>query len=337
MKRIAIVTGASSGMGQWFARTASEYVKFDQLWIIARRADRLEALAAELGAAAAGAAAGDAAGAGTIAGATAGAAAGDAAGDAAGTATGTAAGAGSVAGAAGATAGDAAGTATGTAAGAGASQEAPQASFEVRPVPMDLTSPQAIDSLAALLKEEGGEVVLLVNAAGFGKFQAVMDVPQQAACSMLQLNCEALMNMCRTMVPFMKSGAKILNIASVAAFQPVPYVTEYAATKAFVLNFSRGLWKELRPQGITVTALCPYWTRTEFFDVANNRDSKDRVSYFNAMYEPEDVVRRGWRDLMKGRDLSTFGFIARAQVVLVKLLPHRLVMCIWCRQQKIKE
>ncbi|MBR4547100.1 MAG: hypothetical protein IKO66_03510, partial [Paludibacteraceae bacterium] len=69
-------------------------------------------------------------------------------------------------------------------------------------------------------------------------------------------------------------------------------------------------------------------------NVSNTNTSKDRVTYFNAMYEPEDLVRRGWRDLLRDRDVSTYGFIARAQLVLVKLLPHRLVMHIWCKQQK---
>lgn len=259
MKKIAIVTGASSGMGQWFARTASEYIDFDELWIIARRADRLEDLASEL------------------------------------------------------------------------------SRIDVRCISMDLTDKSSITSLPGLLEEAGAEVVLLVNAAGFGKFQAVQNVPEKIADGMLALNCGALMDMCYAVLPFMKRGAKILNIASVAAFQPVPYVTEYAATKAFVLSFSRGLWKELRPKGITVTALCPYWTKTEFFDVANNRSTEDMVRYFNAMYEPEDVVRRGWRDLLKGRSISTFGFIARAQIFLVKILPHRLVMWVWCSQQHISQ
>ena len=312
MKRIAIVTGASSGMGQWFARTASEYVKFDELWIIARRADRLEALACELEAASRGTGAEElgenAASRGTGA---------EELEENASRRTGAE------------ELGENASRRTTESAGCGTRAS-------VRPVPMDLTDSAAVASLGKLLKEEDADVVLLVNAAGFGKFQAVADVPLQAADSMLDLNCRALMDMCYTVIPFMNNGAKILNIASVAAFQPVPYVTEYAATKAFVLSFSRGLWKELHHKGITVTALCPYWTRTEFFDVANNNDSKDMVKYFNAMYEPEDVVRRGWRDLMKGRDISTFGFIARAQIVLVKLLPHRLVMRIWCHQQKIK-
>ena len=257
MSRIAIITGASSGMGRRFAQTAAKHVAFDELWVIARRADRLEELSQEL------------------------------------------------------------------------------AGQTVRRIPMDLTDGDALEAFTRTLAAENPEIVLLVNAAGFGKFQAVEDVPRNTADSMLALNCSALMDMCYICLPYMKAGSRVLNIASVAAFQPVPYITEYAATKAFVLNFSRGLWKELRPKGITVTALCPYWTKTEFFDVANNRTEKDRITYFNAMYDPADVVNRGWRDLLKGRDLSTFGFIARMQIFLVKILPHRLVMKVWCRQQKI--
>ena len=259
MKKIAIVTGASSGMGREFARSAADKVKFDELWVVARRADRLEALADEL-----------------------------------------------------------------------------KDKTKVVPVPLDLEDSTSIDSLGEKIKAEEAEVVLLVNAAGFGKFQAVTDVPKEIADRMLALNCRAMMDMCYTCLPFMKAGARILNIASVAAFQPVPFITEYAATKAFVLSFSRGLWKEQKGKGITVTALCPYWTKTEFFDVAQKKDSENIVTYFNAMYEAKDVVERGWRDLLKGKDISTFGFIARAQIVLVKLLNHRAVMKIWCSQQGIK-
>ncbi|MBR3647979.1 MAG: SDR family NAD(P)-dependent oxidoreductase [Paludibacteraceae bacterium] len=264
MKRIAIITGASSGMGRRFAQTAAEHVAFDELWVIARREDRLLQLQEEL------------------------------------------------------------------------------KPVKVVPVAMDLSVRSEIAALGDKLKQEDADVVLLINAAGFGKFLAVKEVPQSVADEMLALNCGALMDMCYTCLPFMHRGAKILNIASVAAFQPVPYITEYAATKAFVLSFSRGLWKELRHEGITVTALCPYWTRTEFFSVAYNAPKKMvglpentcRISYYNTMYEPEDLVRRGWRDLLKGRDLSTYGFIARAQIALITLLPHRLVMRIWCSQQK---
>ena len=258
MKKVAIVTGASSGMGQQFARTAAQQFNFDELWIIARRAERLEALAQEL------------------------------------------------------------------------------SKQTVRCLPMDLTDANSLTDFSHLLKDEDVEIVLLVNAAGYGKFQAVQDIPQSVADHMLALNCKALMDLYYICLPYMKRGSKILNIASVAAFQPVPYIGEYAATKAFVLSFSRSLWTELRPQGITVTALCPYWTKTEFFDVANTKTTRDRVTYFNAMYDPKDLVARGWRDLKRGRDISTYGFVARAQVVLIKMLPHRFVMKVWCKQQNIK-
>lgn len=259
MKRIAIVTGASSGMGQRFALTAAAYIEFDELWLIARREARLRAMA-----------------------------------------------------------------------------ENELKGQKVRCLPLDLSASSSFDTLKEALNEEPCQVALLINAAGFGKFQAVMDVGEDIAEQMLDLNCRAVMKMCYACIPFMTKGSKILNIASVAAFQPVPYIGEYAATKAFVLSFSRALWKELRCQGITVTALCPYWTRTEFFDVANARKGKDRVTYYNAMYEPDDLVRRGWRDLLKGRDISTYGFIARFQLFFITLLPHRWVMDIWCRQQKIR-
>ena len=245
-------------MGRRFAETASAHVDFDELWIVARRLDRLEEVASAL------------------------------------------------------------------------------APLKVQCFPLDLSQEGGLEVISSKILSEQVQVALLVNGAGFGKFQAVEDVPREVADNMLALNCKALMDLCYVCLPHMAPDGKILNIASVAAFQSVPYVTEYAATKAFVLSFSRGLWKELRPKGITVTALCPYWTRTEFFDVANAKNGKDRVSYFNAMYEPDDLVRRAWRDLLCGRDISTFGFIARAQILLVKLLPHRLVMAVWCSQQKIQ-
>ncbi|MCQ2345004.1 MAG: SDR family NAD(P)-dependent oxidoreductase [Paludibacteraceae bacterium] len=260
MKRIAIVTGASSGMGQRFAITAANHVEYDELWLIARRGDRLMNMA-----------------------------------------------------------------------------EKELNGQKVRCFPLDLSLSSSFTTIKDALKEEPCQVVLLVNAAGFGKFQAIMDVSEEMAERMLDLNCKAVMKMCYACIPYMTRGAKILNIASVAAFQPVPYIGEYAATKAFVLSFSRALWKELRGSGITVTALCPYWTRTEFFDVANGREGKDMVKYFNAMYEPDQLVKRGWRDLANGRDISTFGFIARAQLFLITLLPHRWVMAIWCKQQNIKQ
>ena len=140
---------------------------------------------------------------------------------------------------------------------------------------------------------------------------------------MIDLNCAALTALCRIVVPYMPAGARIINFASVAAFQPVPYINVYAATKAYVLSFSRALARELRPRGISVTAVCPYWTATEFFDRAVAEDKPKVVKKYVAMYRPEQNVERAWRDALRGRDVSKFGFIARAQVGLARILPHR--------------
>ena len=133
----------------------------------------------------------------------------------------------------------------------------------------------------------------------------------------------------------MHRGARIINIASVAAFQPIPYINVYAATKAFVLYFSRALNRELKKRGITVTAVCPFWTKTEFFNRAVSAQSDAVVKKYTAMYRPEQIVTRAWRDAKRGKDVSKFGFVARAQAGLCKLLPHSLIMTIWQKQQKL--
>ena len=105
-------------------------------------------------------------------------------------------------------------------------------------------------------------------------------------------------------------GSQIINIASVAAFQPIPYIDIYGATKAFVLSFSRALNRELRKQGIGVMAVCPFWTKTAFFDRAVTSGERVVKKYI-AMYDPDDIVRRTWRDAKRGKAVCKYGFVAR--------------------------
>ena len=121
-----------------------------------------------------------------------------------------------------------------------------------------------------------------------------------------------------------------------AAFQPIPYINVYGATKAFVLSFSRAMNRELRSRGVRVMALCPFWTRTAFFDRATSDGGESVVKKYVAMYEPEQLVQRAWRDAKRGKDVSQYGFVARFQAGLTKLLPHSLVMDVWMRQQKLQ-
>lgn len=253
--RIAIVTGASSGMGREFVLQLPAWEQFDELWVIARRADRLEAL----------------------------------------------------------------------------KEGCP---FPVRPISLDLTAPNALEHYRGLLDAAKPEVALLANISGFGKFGRYDQIPLEDSLNMIDLNCKAVVAMTELTLPYMKRGAHILMLDSLSAFQPVPYLNVYAATKAFILSYSRSLNRELKPRGIRVMAVSPGWVKTEFFDRAT-ATSNDAVTYYNRWYEPKDVMQTALRDLYRSKkDVSIHGFPVRMQVRLVKLLPHSLVMNTWLRQQK---
>jgi short-subunit dehydrogenase len=252
---IAIITGASSGMGREFVRQLGGYVTVDEVWAIARRTDALQQL----------------------------------------------------------------------------SDECP---FPVRPISLDLCENESFSRLKALLEEEKPDVKLLVNAAGFGKFGSFQKIGVEDDCKMIELNCTALVRMTRLVLPYMHAGSHILQLDSLSAFQPVPYITTYGATKAFVLSYSRSVNRELKGSGIRCMAMNPGWVKTEFFDHAFQTNSSE-VQYFDRLYEARDVVATGLKDLYRSRkDVSIHGFPVKAQVLLVKLLPHKLVMNIWVNQQK---
>ena len=207
--------------------------------------------------------------------------------------------------------------------------------FNVRTLPLDLTDQNSFSTLQTLLENEKPQVELLINCSGFGKFGKSTDTPLETNLNMIDLNCKAIVSMCQTVLPYMTKGARIINIASVAALQPIPYIAVYGASKAFVLSYSRALNRELKGQGISVTAVCPFWTKTEFFNHAVDKENQVVKKYI-AMYEPEQIVKRAIRDAKKRKDVSFYGFKARGQALLVKLLPHKLVMTIWQNQQKLK-
>jgi len=132
----------------------------------------------------------------------------------------------------------------------------------------------------------------------------------------------------------MQSGSHILQLDSLSAFQPVPYITTYGATKAFVLSYTRAMNRELKPRGIRMMAMNPGWVKTEFFNHAMKTNA-NAVQYFNRLYEAKDVVATGLKDLYKTKkDVSIHGLPVRNQVRLVKLLPHSIVMNVWINQQK---
>ena len=203
-----------------------------------------------------------------------------------------------------------------------------------RILPLDLTKAESIAALDALLCEERPDVRILINASGYGIFERFDRIPREDAAGMADLNCRALTLIMHAVLPYCGKGSILVNIASVAAFQPVPFGAEYAATKAYVLSLSRAVGRELRPRGIRVLAVCPYWTRTAFFDRAN---PAQLITHFDCMYDPAFIAAKTFSAMRKKRDYVVPGFVAKATHALTKLLPHSLVMRVFLAQQKLNK
>lgn len=195
----------------------------------------------------------------------------------------------------------------------------------VTPVPHDLGAPRAAETLLAAVREQGLAVDILVNNAGFGDFGAFADSDIDKQSAMVQLNVSALMELTHAVLPAMRQNGrgKILNVASIAAFQQGPYMSVYYATKAFVLSFSQALARELKGSGITVTALCPGPIHTGFFDAADLENSKLFRSL--PVARADDVADFGYKALMKGKTVAVHGALNKLLVFSVRLAPRRLV------------
>lgn len=248
--KIAVVTGASSGLGREFVRQLALLDKqLDEIWVIARRRDRLEALRAHC-------------------------------------------------------------------------------RVPLRVLPLDLTAPGAADTLEAALKAAAPEVSILINAAGFGRMGDWQAVGRRESAAMIRLNCQAAVEVTQVCLPFMDRGSRVLEICSTSAFQPLPYLNVYAATKAFLYRYSRALHWELRPRGITVTAVCPYWIRdTEFIPTA--AQSGQPVHHYPLASTARRVAFRALYDSRHGKAVSTPGPVCTVHRLAGKCLPSDAMMALW--------
>src|SRR2546427_12639480 len=169
----------------------------------------------------------------------------------------------------------------------------------------DLAEPSAPEKIFAFTKEKGIEIDLLVNNAGFGRLGEFPSVQKQRLLDMVQVNCSAVVHLTRLYLPEMVARRRgdVLILASTASFQAVPYISAYAATKAFDLLLAEGLAEEMKPYGIRVCALCPGSTESEFHAVA-------RQTQFIAKHKQESaqkVARTGLQALAAGRSYVISG------------------------------
>lgn len=204
----------------------------------------------------------------------------------------------------------------------------------VKKFALDLTNRQSLEIIKQQLETEKPEILWLINAAGYAKFNSWENIKTETSLNMVDLNIKAVIVLTDLSIPYMVKGSRIVDIASIAGFQPVPYINVYSATKAFILSYARGLSYELKHLGISVTCVCPYWTKTKFFDRAIMGDEKI-IKKFIVMYDAEKVISRAYKDSLKRKRLSLYGFISKFQIFLTKILPASLVCKIWLKQQKL--
>jgi uncharacterized protein len=202
----------------------------------------------------------------------------------------------------------------------------------------DLTDSDDRERVAAKVAELGLEVDVLVNNAGFGYAGKFVDAERARQVEMVQVNCEAVVDLCGRYLPEMaqRGQGAVLNIASTAAFQPMPGSATYGASKAFVLSYSEALHQEMRGQGVTVTAICPGPVRTEFTAAAGMKGADTAgpdfiwMSAENLAEEAVKALEAGKRAVVPGR-LNYAGSVLGRHAPRMLSLP--LTSRIWSRAE----
>ena len=190
---------------------------------------------------------------------------------------------------------------------------------------MDITKDAQLERLEDTLQEKNAVVRMLINAAGYGILGKFDDQDRESELGMVRLNCEALTNITHRLIPYMRRGSRIIQIASVAAFLPQINFAVYAATKAYVHSFSRALGEELRDQGIYVTSVCPGPVDTPFFDRAEKTGNTMEIKKY-AMVKADGVVAKALRDSYHKLPVSLYSPMMHAFAGIIKFVPHGLCL-----------
>ena len=196
---------------------------------------------------------------------------------------------------------------------------------EAKILPLDLCSEADIDALEAELNKEKPEVYLLINNAGCGNLGNIGDNSWRTETRMVDLNIRALTAVSAICVPYLANGGKIINISSIASFCPNPRMTVYSSSKSYVSAFSRGLGEELKPKGITVTAVCSGPMGTEFLDIAGIRGNSKTFDTL-PWCVPKNVVAGSYKAAKAGRAVHTPRAFFKLYRVIAKILPQRIMV-----------
>lgn len=195
-------------------------------------------------------------------------------------------------------------------------------SIRAQYVALDLQQPDAAAQLFEETKKRELEVDMLINNAGFGSMGDFAKLDLNRELEIIQLNVRALVDLTHRFLEPMRERKRgtIVNVASTAGFQAVPYMATYAATKAFVLSFSEALWEENRSHGVHVMALCPGVTETNFFEAAGMDHPPMRVSQ-----TPEEVVETALRALSRKKSTVISGWLNLFTTEAERFFPRSFV------------
>lgn len=199
--------------------------------------------------------------------------------------------------------------------------------FEIRPIILvkDLSSPKAAEEIFEELKQRNIQIDVLINNAGFGDYGNFVESSRERINQMIGLNIKSLTELTHRFLPGMikRKYGKVLNVSSLAAFQPGPMMAVYYASKAYVLSFSEAISEELNGSGVTVSALCPGPTESEFQKVAFLEGS--RLFLPKNLPSSREVAEYGFKAMMAGKVVAIPGIGLKLAAFLVRLTPRALV------------
>jgi short-subunit dehydrogenase len=190
-------------------------------------------------------------------------------------------------------------------------------------IALDLSTPEAASELHRQVQARGIAVEQLINNAGFGTHGGFTEVAAARYAEMIRLNISTLVGLTHLFLPEMvqRGSGRVMNVASMAGFLPGPFMAIYYATKAFVISFSEAIAEELDGTGVTVTALCPRATNTEFATVAGVQDT----GMFDDADSAPAVAAYGYAAMLRGDVIAIPGFAARMKIQALRLLPRKTV------------
>ncbi|MCR5060268.1 MAG: SDR family NAD(P)-dependent oxidoreductase [Saccharofermentans sp.] len=242
MDRIAIVTGATSGIGEAFIKLLKSRSDVDKIWVVGRNGEKLRTLAEDM----------------------------------------------------------------------------------VISICADLS--ETIEPITERLRNETPDVVFLINSAGLGTRQDFASTDEEKISAMLDVNCRALTLLTRAVIPYMKAGSKIINIASSAGFLPQPGFTVYAASKSYVISFSRAIRQELKGKKITVTCVNPGPVETDFNRRATGSGEGFKGFRKSISKKPDEIAVKSLRAADKGKAMLTPGMAEKLFRFAAKIIPHSWIL-----------